>query len=180
MKTAACTLALALSAPLALADVDRERRLGDQLSLALPLGTAAVELWRGDREGAWQLAQVFVLTTGTTELLKRATDVQRPDRSDTKSFPSGHAARAFSAAAYVQQRHGWQAAWPLWLGATYVGHTRVQADRHRWADVAGAAALAWGMARWRVERAGPDAAKALAWLGPAEQGGWQLGLQMQF
>ena len=165
-------LGLAAGAGASLGD---ERKLGDQLSWALPAGTAAVELWRGDTDGAWQLAQTFVLTTGATELLKKTTGVTRPDGSNDQSFPSGHAARAFSAAAYVQQRHGLSAAWPLWLGATYVGHTRVQARRHRWGDVAAAAAIAWGVAHWRVEALPKN---SQAWLGPDGQGGWQLGLQM--
>lgn len=165
-------LALTLTAGASIGD---ERKLGDQLSWALPAGTAAVELWRGDTQGAWQLAQTFALTTGVTELLKRTTGVTRPDGSNDLSFPSGHAARAFSAAAYVQQRHGLAAAWPLWLGATYVGHTRVQARRHRWGDVAAAGAIAYGVARWRVDALPRD---SRVWLGPDGQGGWQLGLQM--
>ena len=165
-------LGLAAAAGTSLGD---ERKLGDQLSWALPAGTAAVELWRGDTQGAWQLAQTFVLTTGATELLKKTTGVTRPDGSNDQSFPSGHAARAFSAAAYVQRRHGLSAAWPLWLGATYVGHTRVEARRHRWGDVAAAAAIAWGVARWRVDALPKD---SHVWLGPDAQGGWQLGLQM--
>ncbi len=160
---------LAIAAGTSLAD---QRRLGDQLSLALPIGTAAVELWRGDTQGAWQLTQTFALTTGVTELLKSTTGVTRPDGSDDKSFPSGHAARAFSAAAYVHRRHGLDAAWPLWLAATYVGHTRVQAQRHRWGDVAAAGALAYGFARWRVDALAQH--KTRAWVGPDAQGGWQL------
>ncbi len=136
-----------------------------------------MELWRGDYQGAWQLTQTFALTTGVTELLKKNTGVTRPDGSDDKSFPSGHAARAFSAAAYVQHRHGWESAWPLWLAATYVGHTRVQARRHRWSEVAAAGALAYGFARWRVDALPPQ---SQAWLGPDGRGGWQAGLSLAF
>lgn len=157
------------------AGVDRERRAGDVLSLALPVGTLAVEAWRGDWTGAWQLTQTFALTTGVTEILKKNTGVTRPDGSDDKSFPSGHAARAFSAAAYVHQRHGWDRAWPLYVAATYVGHTRVQARRHRWSEVAVAAGLAYGFARWRVT---PDDAQLV--VAPAEGGGAQLHFSMAF
>lgn len=130
-----------------------ERRAGDVLSAALPLGTLAVEWYRGDRDGAWQFAQTFGVATASTELLKRVTDVERPDRTNNLSFPSGHAARAFSSAAYVRQRHGFEAAAPLYLAALYVGHTRVAAQRHRWADVAGAALVAEVSARLLVQRA---------------------------
>jgi membrane-associated phospholipid phosphatase len=153
----ALVLLAAIAASSAAADT---RRNGDVLSIALPIGTVAVELARGDRDGAWQMTQVFALTTGLTEILKKHTGVTRPDGSDDQSFPSGHAARAFSAAAYVQQRHGFEAAWPLWLGATYVGYTRVDARRHRWSEVAVAGALAYGFARWRVEPLGAQLALA--------------------
>lgn len=146
------------------------RRHGDHLSLALPLGVLGVELLRGDTQGAWQMTQVFVLTTGLTEILKKNTGVTRPDGSDDKSFPSGHAARAYSAAAYVQQRHGWDKAWPLWIAATYVGHSRVDARRHRWSEVAVSGALAYGFARWRVE---PLGARPEVAIGPD---GLQVGL----
>jgi membrane-associated phospholipid phosphatase len=145
------TLTTLCSVPaLAWASVDSQRRLGDQLSLALPAGTLAATLWRGDRDGAWQLVQTFVLTTATTQALKQSTGVMRPDGTNDQSFPSGHAARAFSAAAYLRQRHGLDAAWPLYVAATYVGYTRVQARRHRWGDVVAAAALAEAFASWRV------------------------------
>jgi membrane-associated phospholipid phosphatase len=170
-----CAIPFALTATLgaAQASTDRERRAGDVLSLALPVGVLAAEAWRGDGEGAWQLVQTFALSTGLTELLKKHTGVTRPDGSDDQSFPSGHAARAFSAAAYVHQRHGWDAAWPLVAVATYVGHTRVQAKRHRWSEVAVAAGLSYGIARWRVTPVGGTVAVL-----PQEGGGVMLSLHL--
>jgi membrane-associated phospholipid phosphatase len=167
----ALALGLALGAAEAIADVATERRRGDTLSFALPAVVLAVEAARGDGAGVWQMTQTFALTTGGTEVLKRLTSVRRPDGSDELSFPSGHAARAFSAAAYVHRRHGLDAAWPVIVLATYVGHTRVIADRHRWADIAGAAALSYAVAQWRVEPAG--AAVTIGRLGD----GWQVGLE---
>lgn len=133
---------------------DSGRRAGDRLSYALPLATLGVELARGDREGAAQLALSFAVTTGTAEVLKRVTGVERPDGSNDLSFPSGHAARAFSSAAYVRARHGLLPALPLYAGALYVGHTRVEARRHRWGDVLGAALLAEASAQWLVTGTG--------------------------
>ncbi len=138
-----------------------EQRVGDQLSLVLPIGMLATELVRGDHEGAWQLVQTFALTTATTEVLKHQTKVTRPDGSNDLSFPSGHAARAFSVAAYARKRHGIENAWPLYLAATYVGHTRVDARRHRWSDVVGSALLAEGFAHWRVKPAGAQVQAAI-------------------
>ena len=104
----------------------------------------------------------FAATLATTEVLKRAVRSERPDGRDNFSFPSGHAARAFSAATFVHRRAGFESAWPLYAAATYVGWTRVQADRHRWADVAGSlavsAAASWALASPRHDRAATVAA----------------------
>jgi membrane-associated phospholipid phosphatase len=141
-------LALPLSA---LAGADSEREAGDVLSVALPVATLGVELWRGDTPGAWQFARSFTVTMLSTEVLKRSTHVERPDQTNGESFPSGHAARAFAAATYVHRRHGIDDAWPMYLLATYVGYTRVQAERHRWIDVAGAAGIAAASSWWLVD-----------------------------
>ncbi len=126
---------------------DEQRRVGDVLRYAMPAGVATCELWRDDHEGLWQFGKSWLLTLGATELLKRGTRVERPDRSDDLSFPSGHASHAFAAATYMHRRHGIGEAWPWYVAATYVGWTRVRADRHRWADIAGSAALA-GASSW--------------------------------
>jgi len=46
----------------------------------------------------------WAATLGATEALKRITQVERPDRSNHESFPSGHASHAFAAATYVATR----------------------------------------------------------------------------
>jgi membrane-associated phospholipid phosphatase len=143
----AAILALAAACPAA-HGADATRRAGDVLSYALPAGVLAYELWRDDRQGAWQFGTSFLATQAATEVLKRTTHVERPDRSDDQSFPSGHASRAFAAAAFVHRRHGFDAAWPLYAAATYVGYTRVHANVHRWGDVAGSAALSVASAWW--------------------------------
>jgi membrane-associated phospholipid phosphatase len=130
---------------------DTEREIGDVLSYAMPAAVLGFELYRGDKEGAWQFTTSFAATTLVTEALKRATNLERPDRTNDLSFPSGHAARAFSAASYIHRRHGWEYALPAYALATYVGHTRVQAKRHRWGDIAGAAAVSTLATWWLVD-----------------------------
>lgn len=127
------------------------REKGDVLADALLWGTLAVELARGDRDGAWQYAQTATVGLFATEALKRTTRIERPDGSNTESFPSGHASRAFVGAAYVHRRHGLAYAAPLYVAATYVGYTRVDARRHRWIDIAGSAAVSMAAAWWLVE-----------------------------
>ena len=141
LRAPLCGVAIVCVAGTAAASPDSERRVGDTLSYLLPAGVLGAELWRGDREGAWQFGTSFVVTVAATEILKRTTGVEWPDHSNDQSFPSGHAARAFAAATYVHRRHGADVALPLYALATYVGYTRVQSRRHRWGDVVGAAAL---------------------------------------
>lgn len=130
-----------------------QKSVGGFLATAMPVATLGTELYRGDREGAWQYALTFTTASVSTEVLKHVIHSERPDGSDNQSFPSGHATRAFSAAAYVRERHGLEVAAPLYVTALYVGYTRVNADRHRWADIAGAALVAEVAAAWLVERA---------------------------
>ena len=150
-------------------DLESERRAGDRLSLALPALTLGATLARHDGAGAGQFLRSYIATVGTVELLKHLTDVPRPDGSNTLSFPSGHASRAFAAAAFVHRRYGWSEAWPLYAAGVWVGHTRVRAGRHRWGDVAGSLAVALATSHWIVEpRHGGD---ALAGLGAAPHRG---------
>ena len=128
-----------------------QREAGDVLSIVLPVATLGVELLRQDYEGARQFALTLATTLVATEALKRTTHAERPDGSNDESFPSGHAARAFPAATYVHRRHGFGSAWPIYAAALYVGYTRVDADRHTWGDVAGAAAIAAAAAWCLVE-----------------------------
>jgi membrane-associated phospholipid phosphatase len=144
-------IGIALMPMVAFADDSGQRRAGDVLSYALPLTTLGVEWGRGDGRGALQLAESFGATVVVTEVFKRTIKSERPDHTNDESFPSGHATRAFAAATYVHRRHGFGSAWPLYALSVYVGHTRVAAQRHRWGDVAGAAAIAAASSWWLVE-----------------------------
>jgi len=168
---AAC-LALAGVPCLAQGDT-RATDAGTAVSFLVPLGTAAVEAWRSDWQGLGQLTLTWSSTVTIAEVLKQTTGKTRPDGSNDLSFPSGHAARAFGAAAYVNRRHGFEVAWPLYAASVAVGWTRVQAKRHDWIDVAGSAVLAELMARTWTTRAGAPVVSAMK-----TAGGWSLQLQM--
>jgi membrane-associated phospholipid phosphatase len=161
-----CAVAALAAGAASATHADGHARLGDVLSFALPAGVAAHELWRDDTEGLLQFSESLVVTLVGTELLKRTTHVERPDRSNDQAFPSGHASRSFAAAAYMHRRHGFEAAWPWYLGATYVGWTRVHADRHRWGDIAGSAALSVASAWWLVTPARERGLSVLPMLAP--------------
>lgn len=123
---------------------------GDVLRLAIPAATFGIEWLRGEHEGAWQYGEELGVSLVATEVLKYAVHEQRPDKSDHLSFPSGHATAAFSAASYVHRRYGFVEAAPLYVLGAYVGYTRVQANRHRWSDVAGSLAVTTASSWWLV------------------------------
>jgi membrane-associated phospholipid phosphatase len=77
---------------------DEQRRAGDFLATALPISVVAHEAWRRDGQGLWQFGLSYGVTVAASEVLKRTTHSQRPDRSNDLSFPSGHASQAFAAA----------------------------------------------------------------------------------
>jgi membrane-associated phospholipid phosphatase len=128
-------------------------KAGDVLQAAVPLYALGLTLAKSDREGTRQLVKSFLLTQGSTELLKMTTQKPRPNFKfgDTKnSFPSGHTASAWSGAAFIHRRYGcYDANWECWkysaapyAAAAFTGYSRVQANKHDWIDVIGSIVLA--------------------------------------
>jgi|GEM_PF-2642248 len=117
--------------------------------LAFALGETA---YNEDFEGLIQLTVAGALTLGTTEFLKSEIDAKRPNYrpgDGQNSFPSGHVAKAWFAAAYTQQRYGcYQLTWDCWRGsaipylaAGVTAYGRVAADKHHWEDVLASAVI---------------------------------------
>ena len=78
--------------------------------------------------------------------LKYTVKKERPDGSDSHSFPSNHAGVAFMGATFIQQRYGWKYALPAYAISGYVAWGRVYADRHDVWDVIAGAAIGAGCA----------------------------------
>lgn len=110
-------------------------------------------LHEADHEGALQLAAAGALSVGSSEVFKRVIHKKRPNYRPgdrRRSFPSGHVAKAWFAAAHLQRRYGcYELEWRCWRGSavpylaafvTAVG--RVRADRHHVEDVVASAAFA--------------------------------------
>jgi len=75
-------------------------------------------------------ASVFTIKTQTAHI--------RPDGSSRNSFPSGHTAQAFCAAAFLDREYGKQYPWLRWLGygmAATTGVCRILKNRHWASDV---------------------------------------------
>lgn len=117
---------------------DRISRIGEVAVIGTALGLPSI---RGDWDGTLQaggsVGAAFLITEG----LKRTFPETRPDGSDRRSFPSGHASMSFAAAASLQNRYGWQVGLPAQLVAAFVGYARVRADKHHWYDVLAGAAI---------------------------------------
>ncbi len=115
--------------------------IGRDILVAAALGVPAVQ---GDSRGDLQAGESVLLAGGAAYGLKKIFPEERPDHSDRKSFPSGHAAVSFAAAATLENRYGWQAGLPAFLVASFVGAGRVEARKHHWYDVAAGAAIGTG------------------------------------
>ncbi|MEO8257536.1 MAG: phosphatase PAP2 family protein [Acidobacteriota bacterium] len=83
----------------------------------------------GDLVRAQALSQLFVQGT------KFAVARQRPDASNSLSFPSGHSASAFATATVIQQHLGWKFGAPAYAFAGLVGASRMASSRHYLSDV---------------------------------------------
>lgn len=123
--------------PMATADV---QRTGDILQILIPAIAYGTTFYLDDKEGRTQFHKSFATTFGVTQLLKHTVSKKRPDGGD-KSFPSGHTSAAFQGASFIHERYGFQKAIPAYIGAAYVGYSRVKSDKHHVEDVIAGAAL---------------------------------------
>ena len=88
----------------------------------------------------------YVLAAGVAYSLKHSVREWRPDDSDQKSFPSGHATFAFAGATALRHEYGHLSPWVTVGGyglATLVAADRVRRDRHYVHDVCAGAAIGW-------------------------------------
>lgn len=118
------------------------QELGNVGTYAIPLTGAVAALLLKDYQGVAQLALATGIVQGSTQGLKLASHERRPNGNCCSSFPSGHTAAAFTGAAFVHFRYGFQYSVPLYLGSAYVAYSRVHTKAHYVQDVAVGALLA--------------------------------------
>ena len=113
---------------------------GDALQWVLPATALGLNYIEDDDEGQIQFLKSFGTTAGITYTVKLGVNRERPNGADY-SFPSGHTSASFSSAAYIHQRYGFKKGRIAYLAATYVGWSRVQANKHYTTDVLAGAVL---------------------------------------
>jgi len=99
-------------------------------------------------EMGFDMMRAQILTQAVTQGIKHTVRRDRPT-GECCSFPSGHSASAFAAASVLERHLGYRGSWPFFVGATYVGASRLVDNRHFLSDVVFGAAV--GMASgWTV------------------------------
>ena len=108
--------------------------------------------WEGDHNWPRFIVNTgasVVMAFGAKTALKAMVKEERPDHSDNKSFPSGHASMAFAAARSIDKEFRKGSVWiPIagYAAATAIGVERVVNDRHHWYDVVAGAGVGVGAA----------------------------------
>ena len=111
---------------------------GDIIQIALPAGAFTTTLIQND--GIKDFALSFLTTEVVTHGLKHVINKKRPD-GGPHSFPSGHTSVSFQAATFIHIKYGWEYGIPAYLLASYVGWSRIDAERHDIYDVIGGASI---------------------------------------
>ncbi len=130
-----------------LADVKTTEQIGTGLAIIIPVSAYGTTLYMADYDGQVQFYKSIAASTVTTFVLKYSVKRERPDGSDALSFPSAHTMFAFQGAAFIHQRYGFTYAIPAYLGAAFVGYSRIEADKHYLSDVLAGAAIG-GLSSW--------------------------------
>jgi hypothetical protein len=103
--------------------------------LGRALGSDEASAFGGDLLRAQIVSQIVV------QAGKFVAQRERPDGSNSHSFPSGHTASAFATATVVKDHFGWRAGLPAYAFAAYVGAARMSANKHHVSDVLMGAAV---------------------------------------
>jgi membrane-associated phospholipid phosphatase len=87
------------------------------------------------------------LSQGMVQVLKYTVQRERPDGSNTLSFPSGHSASMFATATVLQRYYGWKVGVPAYALGSYVGLARMAWNKHHATDVVMGAGIGIASAR---------------------------------
>lgn len=123
-------------APKARAESNTETA-GDIFQVIIPASAFGATFFVDDEQGRGEFYKSFFTNLGVTYALKYAINKPRPENHGDYSFPSGHTSAAFQGATFIHLRYGWKYSIPAYLGASFVGWSRVEgeSDKHDAVDV---------------------------------------------
>lgn len=113
---------------------------GDMLAVLIPAIAYSTTFYLDDSEGRGQFCKSFVANLGVSYGLKYTVKKERPNGGE-HSFPSFHTSSAFQGASFIHKRYGWKYSIPSYIGAAFVGYSRVAADKHYVEDVVAGAVI---------------------------------------
>ncbi len=123
------------------ADENTTERAGDIMQILIPATAYAATFVLDDKEARPQFYKSFFVTLAVTQGLKYTINKQRPEDGNNDSFPSGHTSAAFQGATFIHKRYGVKYGIPAYIGASFVGWSRVDAKKHYTVDVLAGAAI---------------------------------------
>jgi len=136
---------------------DPGNSLGKNLSTAggLPAAITVAGLFVGGRFAhgtrfralTYDLLDATLVNAVYTQILKVATQRERPDGSNSQSFPSGHASNAFTFATVVELHYGWKLGAPAYVLASAIAYSRLVQNVHYLSDVLAGATLGFIVGR---------------------------------
>jgi len=126
-------------------------KIGDYLQFLIPAYGLYLGIQNNDTKGIKQLSKSVISTSLSTQILKHTIKRQRPDGSDTNSFPSGHTSAAFSGAFYIHSRYqNTTQSIIAYTLASFVGYSRVYAKKHYMSDVIAGALISYAFDKYFV------------------------------
>ncbi len=99
------------------------------------------------RRVTFDLAQGLVINGALTGIFKRSFGRQRPDSTNSRSFPSGHTSTAFTWATVLTRHFGPEVGIPATLVATYIAVSRVEDNEHFFSDIVAGGVLGYVVGR---------------------------------
>jgi len=137
------TIILTILSSMVQAGKSSTEKTGDILQVLIPATAYATTFLIDDKEGRNQFYKSFLATLVVTHTLKYVVNKPRQENNGDYSFPSGHTSAAFQGAAFIHKRYGFKYSIPAYIGAAYVGWSRIEgeSDRHDSTDVAAGALI---------------------------------------
>ena len=124
----------------------RVENTGDILQIALPLTALSSSIFLNEKNNElMHYSKSFAASIILTHTVKTIIDKERPNGAqDGYSFPSGHTSCAFAGATLLTKQFGWKIGIPAYALASYVGWSRINAQRHDLWDVMAGAVIGTG------------------------------------